>query len=71
MLNQNSIFGIVSRILLVITIGIFMNACSDNPVDIASDDESTGVSELTFISRPQTTKSLHFCCHNMLQANNL
>ena len=64
MFNQSSILGTISRVVLIIAIISFMGACSDNHnplntgANIADENGSSSVSELTFITRPQTTTSL-------------
>lgn len=60
MLKTKSIFRIVTISLLTVTIGLFMGACSqnDNPLNPNTDADLTGVSDLTFISKPQITPSL-------------
>lgn len=60
MLILRSILSKFSILMLMISVAFFMSACSDNdPLSSGTKfEESTGISDITFISRPKTTISL-------------
>lgn len=63
MFSLRSLLSKFSILMLIISITIFMTACSEDTNPLNSDagsnvDQSDGVTDLTFISRPQTTEGL-------------
>ena len=63
MFHLRSILSKFSILMLIVSITIFMSACSEDSNPMSSDtgtnvNQSDGVTDLTFIARPQTTDGL-------------